>query len=41
MNMEDGLVKTASRVMQNGSRTSKDFNDSEVDKNIPTSWKKQ
>jgi len=41
MNMEDGLVKTASRVMQNGSRTSKDFNDIEVDKNIQTSWKKQ
>jgi len=41
MNMEDGLVKTASRVMQNGSRASKDFNDIEVDKNIQTSWKKQ
>lgn len=38
-NLEDGLVKMASWVMQNGSRTSKNFNDIEIDKNIPLSWK--
>jgi UDP-glucose 4-epimerase len=39
--LEDGLAKMASWVMKNGPRTSKDFNDIEVDKNMPSSWKKQ
>ena len=39
--LEDGLAKMASWVMKNGPRKSKDFNDIEVDKNMPTSWKKQ
>ena len=39
--LDDGLLKMANWVMQNGVRISKDFNDIEIDKNMPISWKKQ
>jgi len=39
--LEEGLSKMATWVRQNGLRSSKDFNNIEIDKNLPTSWKKQ
>ncbi len=39
--LEKGLEKMASWVRQNGPRSSKGFNNIEIDKNLPTSWKKQ